>query len=171
MCCIRHPNIIGSHIISFSEVLIQRYLYISERRLFLLHLRTLRDHNSRSFGGDNLGLDEQQCMFDHIWATAEGEGRPFRWGLWNIGISSRLPFFCQTFQEEVGESLDEAFSHLPLWLKSHLPINLLPPHPTCTPPVHSPHLYLLPKPLFYICGFFRPAVGKSINEGIMSKLK
>ncbi len=76
--CIRHPNIIGSHIISFSEVLIQRYLYITEQRLFWLHLRTLRDHNSRSFGGDNLGLDEQQCMFDHIRATTEGEGRPFR---------------------------------------------------------------------------------------------
>ncbi len=33
-----------------------------------------------------------------------------------------------------------------------------PPHPTCTPPINSYHLYMLPNSLFYVCGFFRPVV-------------
>ncbi len=27
------------------------------------------------------------------------------------------------------------------------------PHPNCTPPINSPHLYMLPKSLFCLCGF------------------
>ncbi len=32
------------------------------------------------------------------------------------------------------------------------------PLPTCTQPINSYHLYTLPNPLLYICGFFRPVV-------------
>ncbi len=36
------------------------------------------------------------------------------------------------------------------------------PYPTCTPPINSYHLYMLPNSLFYICGFLKPVVAYSL---------
>ncbi len=44
------------------------------------------------------------------------------------------------------------------WLDTHLSISLLPPNTTCTPPINSYHLYMLPNSPLYICGSFRPVV-------------
>ncbi len=74
-----------------------------------------------------------------VQATAEDEGRPFRWGLWNMGISFRhCSSFCQHFQEEVGESLDKSLSPSSLLTErsSPQPSNLSPQpahHPLTVP--------------------------------------
>ncbi len=47
---------------------------------------------------------------------------------------------------KVGESLDRNLSPSPP-LTEHSP----PPLPTCTPPINSYHLYMLPSSLLYIC--------------------
>ncbi len=52
----------------------------------------------------------------------------------------------------------EVFPHLLHWQGTNLPIALLSPHPTCTPPINSYHLYMLTNSLFYMCGLFRPVV-------------
>ncbi len=36
-------------------------------------------------------LEDTPTKYSKVRATAEGEGQHFRWGLWNTGISSRLP--------------------------------------------------------------------------------
>ncbi len=51
----------------------------------------------------------------------------------------------------------EIFPHLPHWLNTHFPMPYAP-HPTCTSPIYSYPLYMLPNSLFYIYGFFRPVV-------------
>ncbi len=81
-----------------------------------------------------LPLDAAQegtpSRYSKVRATAEGEGRHFRWGLWNIGISfRRYSSFCQCFQETVGGSWDRNLSPSPP-LTEHSP----PPFP----PAHHP---------------------------------
>ncbi len=60
------------------------------------------------------------------------------------------------FKKSLAKLWTDVFPHFPHWLNTHLPISLLHPHPTCTPPTNCYHLYMLPSSLFYICGFFRP---------------
>ncbi len=62
------------------------------------------------------------------------------------------------FQEKIGESLVRNLSPSPLLTKHSYPHFPTPPNPTCTPPINSYHLYMLPNSLFYICGFLRPVV-------------
>ncbi len=64
-------------------------------------------------------------------------GRPFRWGLWNAGISSRLPY--------LGRSLDRSLSPFPPLTEHSSPQfhNTLP-RPTWTSPIISYHLFMLP---------------------------
>ncbi len=63
------------------------------------------------------------------------------------------------FRKRLEKVWTEVFPHLPHWLNTHPPFPLPPPSiPTCTPPINSYHLYMLPNSLLYICGFFRPVV-------------
>ncbi len=61
------------------------------------------------------------------------------------------------FKKRLEEVWTKVFPHLPHWLNTHPPPFLLPP-PTCTPPINSYHLYMLPNSLLYIGGFFRSVV-------------
>ncbi len=65
--------------------------------------------------------------------------------------------FCQSFREAAEESLDRSLSPSPPLTENSLP---LPSSPllTCSPPINSYQLYILPNSLLYICGFFRPVV-------------
>ncbi len=75
-------------------------------------------------------------------ATAEGEGRPFRWGLWNIWLSSQLlllQLFRQNFQEKVGESVDRNhFPSSPMTEHSSPQSSNLPPPQTVRHPLTVP---------------------------------
>ncbi len=78
--------------------------------------------------------------YSKVRATAEGEGRHFRWGLWNTGISSRLPslqYLLSIFSRRGWRKFGQKpFPISPTdWaLISPFPY---PPHPTCTPPIDS----------------------------------
>ncbi len=72
-------------------------------------------------------------------AMAELEGRLFRWGLWNTGISSRLPSL-QLVLSMFSRKNWRKFAQ-----KSKLPL-----HPTCTPPINSYNLFMLSNSLLYI---------------------
>ncbi len=65
------------------------------------------------------------------------------WGLWNTGISSRLPSL-QLFLSMFSRNGWRKFGQKPFHIS---------PHPTC-----SYHLYMLPSSLFYTCGILRPVV-------------
>ncbi len=101
-------------------------------------------------------------IFRHqiVWATAEGEGRHSRWGLWNTGISPRLPLLqlllSMFSRRDWRKSGQKSFPISPIDWNLISPIRY--PHPTCTSPVNSYNLYMLPNSLLYICGFFRPVV-------------
>ncbi len=97
--------------------------------------------------------------YPEVRATAEGEGRHFRWGLWNTEISSRLPslqVLLSIFSRKGWRKSGQKSSTSPPLTEQSPP----PPshYPTCTPPIHSYHLYMSPNSLFYICSFFRPVV-------------
>ncbi len=91
----------------------------------------------------------------------EPPGRHFRWGLWNTGISFRLPslqvllsMFSRKGWRKFGQ---KSFPISPIDWTLTAPF-AYPLLPTCTPPIKSYHLYILPNSLFYICDFFRPVV-------------
>ncbi len=73
--------------------------------------------------------------FPKVRAASEGEGRHFRWGLWNIGISCQPPSLqlplLNVFKKRLEEVWTEVFPHLPHWL------NTQPPPPTF-PLAHHP---------------------------------
>ncbi len=54
-------------------------------------------------------LEGTPSRYSKAWATAEGEGQPFQWGLSVEGFR-RYSSIQQNFQQEVGES----FSILPI---------------------------------------------------------
>ncbi len=58
------------------------------------------------------------------------------------------------FKKRLEKVYKEVFPHPPHRLNTHPS-----PSPTCTPPINSYHLYMLPNFLLYMCGFFRPVVG------------
>ncbi len=62
------------------------------------------------------------------------------------------------FKKRLENVWTQAFPHLPHWLNTHLSISLPRPLPTCTRPITSYHLYMLPNTLFCLCGFFRAVV-------------
>ncbi len=63
------------------------------------------------------------------------------------------------FKRRLEKVWAKVFLQFPQWLNTLFSISLPPPHPTCTPPISSSLLYMLPSSLFYIlmCGF-RPVV-------------
>ncbi len=81
-----------------------------------------------------------------VGATAEGEGRYFRWGLWNTGISSRLPslqLLLSMFSRNRWRKFrQKSFSISPIdWTLTQPPFSLPPPAlPTCIPPINIYHL-------------------------------
>ncbi len=92
--------------------------------------------------------------YSKVRATAEGEGRYYQR---ITGIISRLPSL-QVLLSMLENVWTEVFHHLPRGLNTHLPTPLS--HSTCTPPINSYHLYMLPNSTFYTCGFFRPFVAQ-----------
>ncbi len=77
------------------------------------------------------------------------DSRPFRWGLWNIGLSSQLPSL-QPLPSKYSRSgwrtfEQRSFPTFPVdWILIY-PMHY-PPPPTCKPSINSHHLYILPKP-------------------------
>ncbi len=59
------------------------------------------------------------------------------------------------FKKSLEKVWKEMFPDLPHWLKPHHSNSLTRLPPNCTPPINSPHLYILPKSLFCLRGFFR----------------
>ncbi len=93
-------------------------------------------------------------------ATAKGEGRPLRWGLWNTEIGYRLPWLQLLLSILSRKKLEKVwtviFPHLPTDWTLMSPITCSP-----LPPAHHPlscHLYMLPNSLFCLCGLFGPVV-------------
>ncbi len=94
--------------------------------------------------------------------TPRYEPPPEKWASFSVGVAkyrNKLSVFVVTapsvniFKKRLEKVWTEVFPHLPHWLKSHHPYSLK----KCTPFINRPHLYMLPKTLFCVCGFFRPA--------------
>ncbi len=111
--------------------------------------------------------------YSKVRATAEREGRHFRWGLWNTGISFRLPslrLLLSMFSWKCWRKFGQKSFHISSmdWtLISSFPS---PPHPICTPPINSYHLVMLPNSLFYMwflqsrCGLLFTIINPNHNQ-------
>ncbi len=91
-------------------------------------------------------------------ATAEWEGWPFLWVFWNnwnkLSASVVIATSVNIFKKRLEKKWMEIFTRLPSWLKPLLPKPYSPQRHQHTTE-NSYHFYMLPKSLFYICGFFR----------------
>ncbi len=89
----------------------------------------------------DVALEGTPTRYSKVRTTAEGEGREIL--EWALGFR-RYSYFCQNFQEDVGESLDRSLSPSPPLTENLFVLYTNPP----PPPHHSPLSLFYPASCF-----------------------